>query len=158
MSISTTVKVDTTAPTGGAITANGSGSASFNTTGTISLSKTDFTDADSGIASNVITRATASLTGNSCGSFSGATVVTISGGNDPASLTTACYQYTLTGTNNARQHGDRDERDRRRSTRPPPTGGAITANGSGSDSFNTTGTVSLSKTDFTDPIRAWRRT
>ena len=63
---------------GGAITANGSGSASFNTTGTVSLSKTDFADAESGMASNVITRATATLSGNVCGAFGGAVVVSTS--------------------------------------------------------------------------------
>ncbi len=93
-----TIKVDTVNPTGGAITANGSGSASYNATGTIALTKTDFGDGGSGIASNVITRATATLSGNTCGSFSGATVVpTLS----DSGLSTACYRYTLTGTDTA---------------------------------------------------------
>ena len=91
-----TVTPDTANPTGGSITANGGNT--FNPTGTVSLSKVDFTDAGSGIASNVITRATATLTNNTCVSFSGSTVVTIAGGNDSTTLTTACYQYTLTGT------------------------------------------------------------
>ena len=88
---------DSTAPAGGSITANSG--ATYNTTGTVSLSKVDFTDAGgSGTASNVITRATGTLTNNVCGGLNGATVVTISAGNDPSSLASGCYQYTLTGT------------------------------------------------------------
>src|SRR5207237_1350326 len=37
---------------------------------------------------------------NTCGPLSGATAVTLSGGNDSSALTTGCYQYTLTGTDN----------------------------------------------------------
>jgi hypothetical protein len=98
---SVTIKRDANNPTGGSITANGSGAASYNTTGTVSLSKTNYTDATSGIASNAITRAHATLSGDSCGSFSGSDPVTISGGNDSDALTTGCYRYTLTGTDNA---------------------------------------------------------
>lgn len=93
---------DSTAPTGGSITANGA--ATYNSSGSITLVKTDFGEVasatESGLASNVVTRASATLSGDSCGSFSGSTVVTISGGLDPADLATGCYQYTLTGTDN----------------------------------------------------------
>jgi hypothetical protein len=93
-----TVTPDTANPTGGAVTANGSSSDSYNTTGTIAIAKTNFTDGGSGIATNVITRATASLAGNSCvSSFSGAVVVP---GASDAGLANACYRYTLTGTDN----------------------------------------------------------
>ena len=96
-----TVSSDTTNPTGGAITANGSGSNSFNTTGTVPLSATNFTDTGgSGIASNAITRASGTLTNGTCTGLSGATPVTISGGNDSQTLSSGCYQYTLTGTDN----------------------------------------------------------
>jgi Chitobiase/beta-hexosaminidase C-terminal domain/Bacterial Ig domain len=91
------VKIDTVAPTGGALTANGSTSSSFSTTGVVSLTAVNFTDANSGLAagSNAITRAGASLSGNVCGSFSGSTAVTINSGNDSATLATGCYRYTL---------------------------------------------------------------
>jgi hypothetical protein len=92
-----TVSSDTTNPTGGSITANGSASQSYNTSGNISLSVTNFTDAGSGIASNVVTRASATLTNGSCGSFGGSTVV---GGSSDTGLASGCYQYTLTGTDN----------------------------------------------------------
>jgi hypothetical protein len=97
-----TLTNDSTAPTGGSLTANG-GSAS-DTTGIVSLSKVDFAEApsatQSGLASNALTRASATLSGNICGSFGGAVPVTITGGNDSAMLTTGCYRYTLTGTDN----------------------------------------------------------
>ncbi len=90
---------DTTPPAGGAITANSA--AAYNSTGIVALTVTNFTDGGSGIASNVITRASGTLSGGSCDALSGATVVSISGGNDPSTLSTGCYQYTLTGTDNA---------------------------------------------------------
>jgi hypothetical protein len=95
-----TLTADSTAPTGGSIKANGSGANSYNTTGTVPLAATNFTDSGSGIASNTITRSSAALSNNTCGSFSGATPVTMSGGNDSATLSSGCYQYTLTGTDN----------------------------------------------------------
>jgi hypothetical protein len=142
---SSVVKVDRAAPSGGAITANGA--ATFNTTGTVSLSTTLFTDANSGIAANAITRAAGTLTGNSCGSLSGATAVTVSGGNDAATLTSGCFQYTLTGTDNAGNTATATS-SVVKVDRVAPTGGAITANGAAT--FNTSGTVSLSTTPFTD--------
>ena len=96
-----TFTLDNTAPSGGSITANSSASASYNTSGTVPLSVTNFTDAGSGIASNAITRAAGTLTNNVCGTLSGSAAVTITAGHDSASLTTGCYRYTLTGTDNA---------------------------------------------------------
>ncbi|MDX6439924.1 MAG: large repetitive protein, partial [Gaiellaceae bacterium] len=93
-----TVANDTTPPTGGSITANG-GSA-FDGDGTVALVKVDFTDAGAGIAGHTLTRESATLTTGSCGLFSGSDPVTILGGNDADTLTTACYRYTLTGTDN----------------------------------------------------------
>lgn len=147
--ISTTAKVDKSNPTGGAITANGSAADSYNTTGTVSLGKTDFSDGLSGIASNNVTRATGTLSNDVCGPISGATAVTITGGNDPAALGTGCYRYTLTGTDNAGNSATAVSAVVK-VDKGLPTGGAITANGSATASFNTTGTIALGKTDFTD--------
>jgi hypothetical protein len=97
-SVSTTVKVDTTAPTGGSVTANGGNT--FNTSGSVAVAVVNFADAGSGIATNTLTRAAGTLSGNVCGTLSGSTAVTISGGNDSATLATGCYQYTLTATDN----------------------------------------------------------
>jgi hypothetical protein len=93
---------DSTAPTGGSVTPN-VGSA-FNTTGTVSLSTVAFAETpsatQSGLAATALTRASATLSGNVCGSFGGAVPVTVSGGNDAATLATGCYRYSLTGTDN----------------------------------------------------------
>src|SRR5207237_830467 len=137
------------APTGGAITANG-GSA-FNTTGTVALGKTDFTDSGSGLASNLITRATATLTANSCGSLSGATVVTISGGNDAATLPTGCSQYTLTGTDNAGNGATATSSVVKVDTTAPAltitaSGANVSTNGTNSISFKTGGAGSFTIT------------
>ncbi len=96
-----TFTVDTTAPVGGSIVANNSSSTSQNGTGTIPLNVTNFSDSGSGIQSNTITRASGTFSGGSCGTLSGSTPVTVSGGNDSAALGTGCYQYTLTGTDKA---------------------------------------------------------
>ena len=116
----------------------------------MALSKADFGDTGTGIASNVVTRATATLSGNTCiGGFTGAT-----GRHDQqrkrlASLATACYQYTLTGTDNAGNNATATSAIVKVDT-SAPTGGTVTANGSASGRFNTTGTLSLSKADFSD--------
>jgi Bacterial Ig-like domain len=91
---------DSTAPTGGSIKANGSAANSYNTTGTVALAVTNFTDSGSGLATNTITRSSATLTNNTCGPLTGAAPVTVSGGDDSATLSSGCYQYTLTGTDN----------------------------------------------------------
>jgi Bacterial Ig-like domain/Bacterial Ig domain len=98
---SVTIKRDATNPAGGSITANGSAVDSYNKTGTVPLAKTNHSDATSGISGNAITRAHATLSGNTCGGFTGSDPVTISGGNDADTLTNGCYRYTLTGTDDA---------------------------------------------------------
>ncbi len=106
-----TVTPDTTAPTTGALTVNGSRSHSRrqhqrqrgNTTFTIGT-RTDYTDPGSGLTSSILTRKTATLTSSNgiltgtCGSFGTATTIT---GNPGQTLTSpACYQFTLTGLDN----------------------------------------------------------
>ncbi len=89
---------DSINPTGGAISVP----AFSSTLNNITLTTTPFTDADSGIATNVITRsnAQAPVSPGVCpavGTFTGSTVVTT-----PDTVPTAgqCYVYTLTGTDN----------------------------------------------------------
>lgn len=102
VSRTTTVRVDTTAPTGGALTANGTsatvgGSTSANATGSWTLARTDWTDAQSGMTSSTLVRTQATLTNGVCGAFGTATTIT----GAPAQTGTArtCYRYVLTGTN-----------------------------------------------------------
>ena len=66
----------------------------------VALAKTNHTDGGSGIASQTFTRATATLVNDICGSFAGSDPVTITAGNDADTLTTGCYRYTLTATDN----------------------------------------------------------
>ena len=87
---------DITDPTGGAISVPGNSGAS------VTVTTTNYTDAGSGIASNVITRSAGQaplIPGVSCpaSGYSGSTVVT-----SPDSTVTdgQCYVYTLTGTDN----------------------------------------------------------
>jgi len=99
---------DVTAPAGGALTVNGgaasgAGSTTTNTTGAFTIStRTDFSEtlgaASSGLASSVLVRDQSALTGNVCGTFG--SPVTLTGAPAQAGLTTGCWRYTLTGTDN----------------------------------------------------------
>jgi hypothetical protein len=108
-----TVTPDTTNPTGGALTVNGTnatgaGSSSYNSSGSFTISAiTDYTDSGSGLASSTLTRQTATLSSSdgiaagNCGSFGSST--TISSRSTPineALTGPSCYLYTLTGTDN----------------------------------------------------------
>ena len=97
-----------TAPAGGALTVNGgaasgAGSTSTNTTGAFAITtRTDWAEtlgaASSGLASSVLVRDQAPLTGNACGTFG--SPVTLTGAPAQAGLATGCWRYTLTGTDN----------------------------------------------------------
>jgi hypothetical protein len=151
------VTVDSTAPTGGSVKANGSSTNSYNTTGTVALTVTNFTDSGSGMATNAITRSSGTLTNNTCGALSGATPVTLNAGNDSALLSTGCYQYTLTGTDNVGNVASATSAVVMVDTSPPAL--TITANGPnvyypGSGStvyFSGTGTTSSFTISASDP-------
>ena len=98
---------DSNAPAGGALTVNGTaatggGSSSYSASGSFPIDvRTDYTEtqsgSESGLASSTLTRASATLTANSCGSFGSASTIT---GTPAQSLSTGCYLYTLSGTDN----------------------------------------------------------
>ena len=98
---------DTTAPGGGALTVNGTaataaGSSSYNLTGGFPIAtRTDYAEAQSptqsGLRSSTLTLASASLSGNVCGTFGAPTTIT---GAPAQSEPTGCYRYTLTGIDN----------------------------------------------------------
>ncbi len=154
---STTVKVDQVAPTGGALTVNGtaastSGSTSgARTTFPIDV-RTDFTDAESGISTSTLTRASATYSAGTCGTYGAAT--TLTGAPSQTGLTTACYRYTLTGTDRAGNATAVSTVVRYDSTLP--TGGALTVNGvaasaGGSTSTSTAPSFTIgTRTDYTD--------
>jgi hypothetical protein len=106
-----TVTPDTSNPTGGALTVNGTtatggGSSSSTTNPNFSIgSRTNYSDGGSGLASSTLTVQSETLTSNStCGSAGSGgpytSATTISGTSNPAITVGYCYLYTLTGTDN----------------------------------------------------------
>ena len=104
-----TMVADSTAPTGGAVTVNGTpattgGSSSYINSGTtLTLSgRTNYTETQSptqsGLASSTLTIQSATLSNNSCGTFGSPT--TISGTTSQTVASGNCYLLTLTGTDN----------------------------------------------------------
>jgi hypothetical protein len=101
---------DSTAPTGGAVSVNGTaaspgGSTSATTSTSFAIdSRTNFTDAGSGLASSVLTVQSETYNGSTCGTpGSGGpytSPTTISGTTNPAITAGFCYLYTLTGVDN----------------------------------------------------------
>ena len=104
-SASFTAQVDSTAPSGGAFSANSTAASGVGTTSYLNAgttltinSRTDYTDAGSGLASSTLTMQTGTLSGNACSAYGapativGTTAQTVASGN--------CYLLTLTGTDN----------------------------------------------------------
>jgi hypothetical protein len=156
-SISTIVRVDVVAPTGGAFVINGTPAAIsaptiITNSGTVTLSGlTNFTDAESGLTatSNTMTRASATLTNNVCGAFGTAGAATYTG------LTTGCYRYTLTATDLAGNVSTVSVIVK--ADVNAPTGGVLTVNGGSANTAgsvttsNNTGVVAITtRTDYTD--------
>src|SRR5437588_10917555 len=98
---------DVTTPTGGALTVNGVPASAVGTSSTSSRGsfpidvRADYAEtqssSQSGLASSSLTRAAATLSGNSCGTYGAPTPIS---GNPAQSLSNGCYLYTLTGTDN----------------------------------------------------------
>ena len=108
-SASFTAQSDSTAPAGGAFTANsiaatGGGSSSYLNSGTTLTinSRTDYTEAASGtasgLASSTLTMATGTLSANSCSAYGAP--ATITGTTSQTVASGHCYLLTLTGTDN----------------------------------------------------------
>ncbi len=94
---------DTSGPTGGALTVNGTtataaGSTSYSTSGNFTIAtRTDFSaDSGSGFVSSALTRANGTLKENICSNYG--TPATITGNPSQTGLAAGCYLYTLTGT------------------------------------------------------------
>jgi hypothetical protein len=159
-SVSTTVRVDTTAPTGGALGANGTaaitgtGSVSTSATGAWTVERTDFTDPESMLTSTLTRAVATSLSNGSCGRFGGASTVT--GAPVESGLVTGCVRYVLAGRNSLNLSAPSLTVTVRVDT-TPPTGGALRVNGvnasaAGTTSTSTTGTFTIStRTAMSDP-------
>lgn len=98
----TVVRVDTTGPTAGALTANATvaasgGTSSSSSTGSWSLTRTDYTDGESGLTSSTLVRTQATVANGVCGAFG--TSTTITGTPAQTGVARTCYRYVLTGTN-----------------------------------------------------------
>ena len=95
---------DTTAPTGGALTVNSvaasaGGTQSYDTDGSFTIgTRTDYTDAASGIATSTLTRENGTLLADVCSAYGAPT--TLVGAPAQTGLATGCYRYVLTGTDN----------------------------------------------------------
>ncbi len=153
----TTVKVDRELPINGALTVNGTAASAAGTTSISNAAsvaidlRTDFTDPASGLASSTLTRATATLTNNVCGAF-GATT-TLTGAPAQTGLTTNCYRYVLTGTDNAGNVSTLTTTLKWDNT--VPVTGALTVNGvaataGGSTSTSNVTSFAIARTDYTD--------
>jgi hypothetical protein len=138
-SVHTTVQVDTTAPSGGAVRANGvdgtpEGSASYDRTGAWSLARTDYVDGGTGLASSTLVRSTSTLAGGTCtGTWSD---TTLTGAPNETGVATGCVRYTLTGTDLAGLSSST-------STsvlvdREAPTSGSLVVNGTAASGAGTT--------------------
>jgi hypothetical protein len=108
-----TITPDTAAPTGGALTVNGTaasgaGTSSYSSSGSFAVGAiSDYTDAGSGLASSTLTRESAPLSSSdgvaagTCGSFGSATTISSRATPIAQSLSgPTCYRYTLTGLDN----------------------------------------------------------
>ncbi len=102
-----TLTNDSSAPTGGALTVNNVaatpiGPVSYDTDGSFPIDvRTDYTEpgGESGLAASTLVRTSASFSSaDTCGSFG--SPVTVVGSPSQSGLTTGCYMYTLTGTDN----------------------------------------------------------
>ncbi|MFL5829570.1 MAG: hypothetical protein ACJ76X_06595 [Solirubrobacteraceae bacterium] len=103
---------DTAAPAAGALSVNGTAATAGGSTSSVTnsttfaiASRTDFTDATSGLKSSVLAVQSESLSGSVCGALGSGgpftSPTTISGTTQPLGVQAGfCYRYTLTGTDN----------------------------------------------------------
>jgi len=149
-SLATTVKVDLVVPTTGALTVNAQAASTAGTTGantnTASYpidSRTDYTDGESGLKTSTLTRTAATFAAGACGTYGTAT--TLVGTPLQSALATACYKYTLTGTDNALNATTIFTVVKHDVTNP--TAGALTVNAVAASAAGTTSTAN--KASFT---------
>jgi hypothetical protein len=158
---------DTSAPTGGAVRVNGvngnatgTGSAQTNsTTGDVTINSfASYTEAQSttqsGLASSVFVRETATISNGTCGAFGGATPLAGPAPITQTNLPTGCYRYRITGSDNVGNVANTMRVIR--VDRSAPIGGSLTINGTaatnaGTSSRSTTSPITIARTNFTDP-------
>jgi hypothetical protein len=107
VSVTTVVMLDTTPPASGAFTVNGTAASAVGTTSSVLAGAgfsvtafTGYTEAQSSLTSSTFTRTTGVSTAGVCGSFDGATTVTLPSSTQAQNgLPNGCYRYVLTGVN-----------------------------------------------------------
>ena len=105
-----TLTADNTAPTGTVTYAN---TTQASTSVTVTFTGTD---SESGVATRLLQRASAPLTGTTCGTYGA--FATVAGGTNPTSpftdtvTTGSCYKYQYVVTDNVGNYHDRDQRER----------------------------------------------
>ena len=114
-----TLTSDSTAPTGGALTvngtgANGGGTNSYDGDGAFTIGlRTDYNaDAGAGVNTSILTREQGTLNADACSAYGAPT--TLVGTPAQSGLATGCYRYALTGTDNV---GNTDHDHHRRQGR-----------------------------------------
>jgi hypothetical protein len=97
------VTADSTAPSGGSLTVNGTAATSVGTSsyltsgGSVTVATTPYSDGGSGLASQVVMVQQASLSNDACGTYGGTTVV---GGASYGVANGNCYLFSITATDN----------------------------------------------------------
>ena len=109
-SASFTATVDATAPSGGAFSANsvaatGGGSSSYLNSGTTLAinSRTDYTDAGSGLASSTLTMQTGTLSGNTCSAYGAPATITGTTSRPSPAATATCSRSPAPTTSATRR-------------------------------------------------------
>jgi hypothetical protein len=100
--LSTIVRVDTTPPISGALSANGvaatvEGSSSVDADGSWPLTRTDWVDPESGPVTSALTAAAGTIVNGECTGFGAPS--TIAGAPSQSGSARQCFRYALTGTN-----------------------------------------------------------
>ena len=100
-----TLTSDSTAPTGGALSVNGTGATgggtnSYDDDGAFTIGlRTDYNaDGGSGVNTSILTRESGTLNADACSAYGAPT--TLVGTPAQSGLATGCYRYVLTGTDN----------------------------------------------------------
>jgi Chitobiase/beta-hexosaminidase C-terminal domain len=151
-----TAVLDSTAPTGGALTVDGVAggtvaTTSSNTTGSFAVdARTDWSEtasaAASGLLSSTLVRDQATLTNNVCGTFGSATTLTGTPTQDATAGISSgtCYRYTLTGSDQVGNSATVSTIVKVDTTAPVTTDNTAAIGGAWK---NTTQTVTLSPND-----------
>ena len=159
--VSVVLMYDSSGPaTTGSLTINGvtgtaAGRTTTSTTGAVQITqRITYSDSQSGVASDVLTRQYAPLANNACGAYDAGVVIDGLLPIDQTGLVSGCYLYTQTGTNGVGTASSASVIVKVDTT--VPTAGTMTANGisasaAGATSTSATGAWTVTVTPASDP-------